>query len=131
MTWTIWVPLLPGRALSPNSGRGHQWYGNANATEELRNAVTVIARTSWSGPPLDFATVSVRARISAKRPQDDRYRPLDVPNLVSALKPAFDGLVVAGVCVDDRFEHFALGAVRIERVADVADEGLWITVLPG
>jgi hypothetical protein len=125
---SLFVPLLPGAALSPNAGRGSSWHRNAAATTELRDAVTVLARSAWSGPPLEHAVVSVTARIASKRPKDGRYRPTDVTNMLASCKPAVDGLVVAGVLIDDDWQHMALGSCRIERVSTVGDEGLAITV---
>ena len=124
----IFVPLLPGVGLSPNAGRGRSWHQNAAATTELRDAVTVLAIGAWSGPPLKMAVVSITARISPKRPTDGRYRPTDVTNMLASCKPAIDGLVVAGVLVDDDWQHMMLGPQCIQRVAEVTDEGLVITV---
>ncbi len=122
------VPL-PYRALSPNSaqGRSRHWAyqaGQDSPRQTYKRDVAFAAMEALQKAP--GWTVPKRARVSlvfgtkqdrrAERFQADEwkpYRPIDWPNAVSAAKPLFDGLVVAGVISDDNHEVLEGGSVVI------------------
>lgn len=111
------------RAVTRNAAELARW---ATGLEEpfARARVDVSARVYWNRRDR-------RAPFHAR----DRYRPEDVPNLVSALKSFYDGLVDAGLLDGDRAGEMVLGPHDIETVRDYALEGLLVTVeelpLPG
>lgn len=61
------------------------------------------------------------------QPRDNRKR--DTHNLIRALKPLVDGLVDAGVCVDDDTEHYR-GTEPVIHSARTREPGrLWLVVI--
>lgn len=134
----FFLPELPPRALSPNGPRGaymaeaqaRAWFRGITAQRASR-----VRDLEGLEAPFARARVEVMARVFWKRRDPrrpyhvrDRYRPEDVPNLVSALKPFYDGLVDAGILEGDRAGEMVLGAHDIETVRDYALEGLLVTV---
>lgn len=132
---------LPPRALSPNGPRGaymaeaqaRAWFRGITAQRASR--VTIPRILEGFEEPFARARVDVTARVfwnrrDPRRPYHvrDRYRPEDVPNLVSALKPFYDGLVDAGILKGDRAGEMVLGAHDIETVSDYMLEGLAVVV---
>ena len=123
------VPTLPKVALSPNGAKGGHWGARAKAAYELRDAVRKCAQSALVGRSgFERAAVGVEYRIASKRRQDGCYRPRDLPNMVSSLKPLYDGLIDAGVLRDDRYEHMELGAHRIVKVERYEDECLAVEI---
>lgn len=131
---------LPPRELSPNGPHGH-WAGAAAARSWFRRIVAVRVREQLEAlgrrRPAPYARASVavtahvhRAHRAVLPAHAARYRPEDVPNLVSALKPLYDGLQDAGVLVGDRAEQMVLGEHAIVVVGSFADEGLIVEVRP-
>lgn len=92
--------------------------------------VAVLARIrqeGWVGLPMQHAEASVELRLCRKRSltRGDGYlRPRDPDNASAALKPAFDGLKLAGVIVDDDAAHFTLKGVAIVEVETTQAEGI-------
>jgi hypothetical protein len=41
------------------------------------------------------------------------YQPRDIPNAIAAFKAGFDGMVDAGLLVDDSSRHMEIGSVAI------------------
>ncbi len=125
----VFIPLLPAKALSPNQGQGGKRFNaHTRARREMRDATAMMVRNAPTMPHFDRARVSITYRYVTTRQRDDRYRPHDVPNAISALKPVYDGLVDAGLFPDDDWQHMALGPHRIERVTNPEDEGLLVRV---
>lgn len=61
------------------------------------------------------------------QPRDNRKR--DTHNLIRALKPLVDGLVDAGVCIDDDTEHYR-GTEPVIHPARKGEPGrLWLVVI--
>lgn len=134
----FFLPELPPRALSPNGSRG-AYMEEAQARAWLRGVTAqhgaFVRDLDGIAEPFVRARVAVMARVfwnrRDRRPPyqaRDRYRPEDVPNLVAALKPFYDGLVDAGIFKGDRAAEMVLGAHEIETVRDYALEGLIVTV---
>lgn len=84
---------LPPRELSPNA-RVH-WSVRNRATQEAKDLVVcAVLEQQARGKPLDHATV----KLTFIKPRRGRR---DKDNLIAAAKPYMDGLVLAGVIVDD------------------------------
>ena len=136
MSIEFFIPLLPASALSPNGDRQH-WSKVSAARKELREAtllsflsdVDVVRmanrrRTEF----IDPARVTLTCRQTRRKPRDGRYRPRDVPNAIYALKPVFDGIVDAGLIVDDTADHLPETVVRIEWITEYNEEGIAVKV---
>lgn len=126
------VPELPPRALSPNGAHGH-WGPVAEGRAWLRGVVLEAAQRQAPAPHWPRARVSVTAYVCRRggRPPyhaSDRYRPEDVPNLIAALKPLYDGLQDAGVFAGDKAGQMRIGDHEILEVDDYALEHLVIFV---
>lgn len=108
MDVTLELPF-PGRGLSPNS-RLH-WRVKAAAVAGYREACGWIAKEAMQRleAPLE---PPVKADILYVLP-DGRRR--DPDNLLAMLKPAWDGMVDAGLLVDDRWQLLKVGEPRFEQ----------------
>jgi len=91
---------FPSRTLSPN-GRSH-WRTKAKAVKAYRKRAADEAmvaayenRAARRSMPWSKATISVTCYHKTARHMDE-------DNIVASLKPAFDGLVSAGILTDDR-----------------------------
>ncbi len=91
MKYTITLPL-PHPDLSPNARVHHM--AKARAVKSHRGFAYMIARHHIGSLKLSAATVQATFFFKAKRRRDP-------DNLLSSLKAAFDGMVDAGVFVDD------------------------------
>ena len=92
-TLTIHLNHLPDRVLSPNA-RKH-WRTVAKAKRDAKAETYYLCREAGIPEhPFEKATISVTFKV-------DNRRRRDIDNLFAALKPYIDGLVVAGVLVDD------------------------------
>lgn len=136
--FAFFLPELPPRALSPNGPRG-AFMAEAQARAWLRGMTaqfaSLVGDLEGLAEPFARARVAVEARVYWNRRDRgmpyharDRYRPEDVPNLVSALKPVYDGLVDAGILKGDRAGEMVLGAHEIVTVRDYAHEGLLVRI---
>ncbi len=132
MSFQLWVPALPDRVLSPNAGEVKVIAKVSEARAELHTQVMFAALDQHAQPWPTFNRVRVGIVYyhTGKRPKGDPYyRPRDVPNAVSALKPVYDALHrELGLFPDDDSAYMELGDHRIEHVEELADEGLLITV---
>lgn len=91
---TIWFELdLPWTAPPLSLNHKHRWRAHAAKVKEVRHAACVLAKQARIGP-----CGKIRVTLNY-RPRDRRVR--DVENSVPTLKAACDGLVDAGVVVDD------------------------------
>lgn len=116
---------LPYRELSSNGGHGH-WAAEARARSMYRAEVALVAGSAainqrWDRPAV--ARVSLLFGIKGGR-SVQRYQPRDLANAVAAWKAGYDGLVDAGVLVDDSRQHMEVGEVLI-----TAKNGPWVRVL--
>lgn len=106
---------LPPKEASPNGQHG-AWTTATRARRVYREAVGWSARAAkprgWVTPQL--ARVSLCFGTRRVKGGDEGYRPLDVPNAVSAFKGGFDGIVDAGLLLDDSYRCMELGAVTID-----------------
>jgi len=132
LVFNLFVPVLAPRLLSPNGSRGEAHQAVSAAKVALR-ADTYHAALSAAPqaalPRFQRAVVSFCYRHSFKRPGDGLYRPDDPSNLGGdVLKGPMDALVDLEVLIDDDYEHVALVTLQIERVAELADEGIAIMV---
>ena len=90
---TITVPTLPPKEWSPNA-RTH-WAPKAKVAVEAHSDVIALVREQgWKGNPMDAARIEVSWGVKDKRRRD-------TDNFVGRTKPYIDGLVLAGVLVDD------------------------------
>lgn len=133
-----YVLPLPPRLLSPNSGGGRSrgWRAVASARRDYRELCAGLLRAAARPPaPFPRATVSCTMLICRRRVSDhsplqarDCYRPRDVFNAVSALKPLYDALADAGVIEDDDQAHCEMGRHVIEEVPAFEAEGVRVLV---
>lgn len=121
------VPLPPV-ALSPNRKLHHMVKASAVAAyrEDVRRlaaSAAVRRREGWT--PMTRARVELvfgtRRQFQRQwgggpnlRVMDELYRPRDEANATAAAKALYDGLVSAGLLVDDSAEHMEAGRVRID-----------------
>jgi hypothetical protein len=128
MRFEVFVPILPERALSPN--RRPHWSAKASAKKSLMGFVAIYVSEAFTGDAIDPADLDIDLRVCRKRPPpgDDYYRPKDVDNAVASLKAAIDGLVVAGVIIDDKRKHMRLRDVDLVTVPSHDDEGIHFVV---
>jgi hypothetical protein len=147
----VFLPFLPGRAISPNRRVFH--LERSDATLELRAGTTahLLSYEAVSGltEPFARARVNVTWHLTKQRPsitkcprclqwalehqrsKKDRcrcYRPEDGGNAISALKPFFDGIKDAGIIPDDDFDHMEVGRVARQLVGALSEEGPWVEI---
>jgi hypothetical protein len=126
----LFVPVLPGSALSPNA-RAH-WSKKAAATTDLRVYVSThvladIRQRKWPGLPLREARLNIEYLVCRMALGDDGYyRPDDGDNALAACKAGIDGLTDAGIWTDDRV--VTIGGLDIVEVEAREAEGLAFTV---
>lgn len=106
---------LPYRALGQNS-RGH-WRRKASFTAAYRQEAALVAASAireqgWTPPA--SATVALEYGTKGGRAVQ-RYQPRDEANAIDAFKAGYDGLVDAGVVVDDSRKHLHIGGISITR----------------
>lgn len=105
----VWVLVLPWTSppLSLNDRYKH-WSTKSQKNRMVRDAVHVLAYRAGI-PPLGRCSVEL-----VYQPPDRRDR--DEDNLVATLKPACDGLVLAGVVEDDTPAYMTKPMPRIGEV---------------
>ena len=132
---SVFLPgVLPSTFLSPNRGErktGRVPYAISEAKRQMRAdvAVGLLAdlRVREVATPIDPCHVVLTLRWW-KRKADGFYRPMDCGNAVYSLKAAIDGMIDAGLIIDDSYDHVAQLSATIERCASYQEEGLLITV---
>ena len=109
---TIDLPLPP-RALSSNGSHGH-WSRKSRAARDYRTSVwaLVLAARFPDSPPAR-RRVSYTFGIKGAR-AGGYYCPRDISNALAAFKAGQDGLVDAGLLVDDSAKWMELGTVTID-----------------
>jgi Holliday junction resolvase RusA-like endonuclease len=95
---TMWFPHLPTAAVGGNA-RGH-WAQAAAETKRLRADACFYARQQLRGVRF---TSRVLATVQVFTPRVNTRRDWD--NYLKRLKPVFDGVVEAGVLLDDDAAH--------------------------
>ena len=135
MSFQFFVPALPDRVLSPNRGEVKVIAAVAEERRRMHTEVYFAGLKAqedrgWKAPKAKRVRVGIVYRCTNKRPKlDTSYRPTDITNAISALKPVYDALhVELDLFPDDKWQHMELGEHRIERVERLEDEGLLITV---
>lgn len=117
-TWTVELPV--GIPLI-NANRRQHWAAKAKLTRALREAALVCARR-------DHIPHLTRAHIIVEfRPPDRRRR--DVHNLYPSAKACIDGVVDAGVLVDDSDQYLTGPDMRIGAIEKPGRLVLHITEL--
>ena len=104
-------PPLPPRALSSNGSHGH-WRTKSAAAKGYRQLCGLLARAFAENKP-DRRRVSYTFGIKGAR-STGAYCPRDVSNALAAFKAGQDGLVDAGILVDDSARWMELGSVTID-----------------
>ena len=93
---------VSGQPLGPNESRGLHWARVARDRAVFRDAFALLLKAQHSGPP--FARAQVEVVLVRRAGQ----QPRDPDNMVSAAKGPVDGVVAAGVLVDDSAQHIDL-----------------------
>lgn len=116
---TIELPL-PHPKLNPNRSRGLHWAAKSKLARSYRDACGLLALEAQRGSKRRWtrATISVAAYYETPRRRD-------ADNLIASLKPAFDGLVDAGLLADD--SGVTIGAVTMAVDPDMACVLLHVT----
>lgn len=123
-SWRIDVPMVSGDLRNPRPWTANErihWTVRRDRTETIRDVVSKRAKSLKIGP---HGHVTVRLHYL---PGDSRRR--DEDNLMATAKPAFDGLVDAGIVDDDT-------ARWMTKLMPVIHEGrghraLWLIVAAG
>lgn len=130
----FWVPTLPTRALTSNSGAKRNGYAIERAKDELGEAAYFSALQAL-GPSVEFmhgqSDIFLDYHICyARRPQDGHYRFRDPSNGGGDVaKPIVDyGLVKVGVLRDDDHKYVRWFACTITPVETLAEEGIHVEV---
>ncbi len=110
---------LPPADLSPNRVRNIHWTLKSKAVQDYRALVGATGRNAaaaakWQAPYL--GRVSMCWHLLDKRPPwlkkaDPRYKPMDCDNAISASKACFDGMVDAGLLMNDTWDHMEIGRI--------------------
>jgi crossover junction endodeoxyribonuclease RusA len=108
MTPLVLRLLWPPPELSPNA-RVH-WGTKKRATEKYRQDCYLVVRETWAQ---GWIPVCSTAKVVFVVP-DKRRRDLD--NAMASMKAAWDGLVDAGLLVDDDSKHLKLAAPEMRVV---------------
>ncbi len=115
--WSLELPFTTPMTLNH---RHRHWAQQRAAEQAWRQAAFVVARRAHL-PRLEKFTVVLNYA-----PRDSRRR--DVDNLVVSLKHIVDGLVQAGVCVDDNHTRYVLSSPLIHEPTGRPGR-LWIDVI--
>ncbi len=89
---------LPPKELSPNAGKKQNAHKINRITQQAQSDTIALVREQIPrGTPLEHATVTVTFVVPTRGTRD-------LGNLIAAAKPYLDGLVKAGVIIDDNFK---------------------------
>ncbi len=111
MNITLRLPLPP-RGCSKN-GYKH-WRTVSAARRGYREECGWEARAAWARTTEPPAVKRIVSLMFGTKHPDGRYAPKDVPNAIYAASALFDGLVDAGMLVDDSHQWMQLGSVAID-----------------
>ena len=135
MNFSVWVPALPLRALSPNGGqrsRRDPW-AVSSAKLELGSAThhAILAAYAPTIPHLD-APVAITITMYAKhhtRNGDGYYRSTDPANLGGDIaKPIVDALVRMDILDGDDYKVVSEVRLRVRHVDRLEAEGIRLEV---
>ena len=118
-SWTLPLPFT--RPLSTNQVMGLHWAKSRRLTQPWRDAAYWLA-IKHKIPKLGRFTVVLHY---VPRKPGDAVRDLD--NLTATTKPLVDGLVAAGVCVDDNANRYT-PTTPVIHAASGEPGRLWLTV---
>lgn len=142
MTFQVWIPALPQRALSANGGgrsRRDPW-GLRDAKLELGEVAYHAVLAHGPNLPTFSPPVVITATLFARhgtKNGDGLYRPTDPSNIGGdVLKPLIDyGLVKLKVIGDDNYWNADTQTgwvrevrLRVEHVSEIKDEGVLLEV---
>lgn len=124
MSVKVLLDFLPPTAASPNA-RVHE-IGRWRARKALSEAVWLrrpggpLSEDDALESPIDPARVTYHLKWCGTAPDKD--------NFIASMKGALDGLVDAGIVIDDSPDHIELGEPIYERVPHRTDVGVTIEV---
>jgi len=95
------IPMLPPRELNPNF-HGH-WAKKAKATRDFKTAAFYCAQPHRGS--VFRGSMFIKAEVSITFVIRDGRGYKDTDNALSALKPAIDGCVAAGLIFNDDDQH--------------------------
>jgi crossover junction endodeoxyribonuclease RusA len=101
-TLTITLPGLPPKECSPNA-RVHP-LAKARVTRRYRDEVRIRAWSALMAQPHGYWLAPDKAQVDVTFVVPDRRR-RDKTNLAASFKAGLDGIVDAGILVDDSHEH--------------------------
>lgn len=119
----------PDSRLNPNSSKRH-WKSKMGPTKRAREEARIVAwatKQEWlhAQPDVSCATVILNSSTRHGFPWQQAtahitwYPPTgrrrDYGNLLSALKPTFDGIVDAGILADDSSKNLAIGRLELAK----------------
>lgn len=101
---TVEIDLpLPGKSLHAHA-KG-SWRAKAKPVRDAKRTATWATRAVWDGTPWERAEVDYLFRVP-----DNQVR--DAANLVASCKAYIDGVVAAGLLVDDRWQALSIGTIE-------------------
>ena len=133
---SVFLPgILPTSYLSPNRGERKEGRVPVIISEHKRQmrgdvALGLLAemRVRDVETPIDPCQINLTLRWY-KRASDGYYRPTDWGNAAYSLKAAIDGIIDAGLIVDDDYRHVVRGSCAVERCDSSVEEGLLVEVV--
>lgn len=121
--------ITSNRTAQSNTGARGKWAERAELQAET--ALAIQATYQQAIPKFQRAATAITYMHTFKKPGDGLYRPRDPWNIGGDIaKAVIDGIVDMGVLPDDDWTHIASGTVMIEKVDEIADEGILVTVEP-
>ena len=98
----------PYYALSPNSRKSKHWGALSKAKEGAKDEIiAIIKQQERPSRPYNPAYITITWVVKDKKPRD-------IDNLGAAMKPYIDGIVAAGVIVDDSDKHVTYAPFNYE-----------------
>ena len=122
---SITIEVRPDNALSKNGLRRTGWFVLRKLIASARVDAFVLARIAAEGSrSLPWSPVSIEVV------QYHARRPMDFDGLACAVAPSIDGMVDAGILIDDDPGHVKEYTLRHVKVARVVDSRVTITISP-
>lgn len=133
MTIQFFVPFLPKSIITSNrtskSAEGARGKWAERAELQAQTHLALNAKFMPDIPRFDCISIALTYCRTSKRPGDGLYRPRDVPNIGGdILKAVCDAIKDAGVIADDDEEHLRAVALGLDRVDDLSQEGILVTI---
>ena len=102
MSITLHLAWPDSKLHSHNTGH---WRGKHAVVASARSVAKFHASSvKVAGMPWEYATVSLHFRMPDRRNRD-------LFNLCQSMKPSIDGIVDAGLIVDDSMDHLGIGTI--------------------